>query len=131
MNGKSFFRLLLRWIIAAGAVCFAAWVLPGIEVADFGTALLVALVLGLLNALVKPILHFLSMPLIILTLGLFLLVINAVLLYFVGDIVPGFQVKGLWPALWGSLIISIFTSLFSGKSKVRVKTNGNNNTGVQ
>lgn len=131
MNGKSIFRLLLNWLVAAGAVCLAAWILPGIEVESFRTALLVALVLGLLNAIIKPILQFLSLPLIILTLGLFLLVINAVLLYFVGDIVPGFQVYGFWPALWGSLIISIVSSLFSGKSKVRVKTNRNNDSGIQ
>jgi putative membrane protein len=121
--GKKVFRMLLHWLATAGAVLLADWLLAGIHVDGFRSALIVSLVLGLLNVIVRPIIRFLSLPLIVLTLGLFLLVINALMLYFVEEIVPGFQVDGFWSALLGSLIISIVSSLFTGKAKVRTNRN--------
>ena len=105
--------LLLIWILNAVALLIVAYVLPGITVASFGSALIAALVLGLLNMLVKPVLVVLTLPITIVTLGLFLLVLNALLFWFVGSILKGFQVEGFGWALLGALIYSIVTGLFS------------------
>jgi putative membrane protein len=119
-------RMIIKVLGTALAVYLAARWVNGITVDDFWTAILVALVLALLNAIVKPILQLISIPLIILSLGLFLLVINAVLLIFVGDLVPNFTVDGFWPAVWGSLIISIVSYFLDPPRK---KNDGNNNGG--
>lgn len=105
-------RLLIKWLATSVAVYFADWLFTGIRLDGFGTALIVALVLGLLNAFIKPILQLLSVPLIVLTLGLFLLVINAVILLFASELIgTAFRVDGFWPALWGSIVISLVTYL--------------------
>ncbi|MBC8041895.1 MAG: phage holin family protein [Rhizobacter sp.] len=106
-------NLLITWLITAVAVYAAASFVPGITVRDFGSALIVALVLGLLNAFVKPVLVFLTLPVTIVTLGLFLLVINALILYFVAYLLKGFEVNGFVPALLGSIVISIVSYLLS------------------
>ena len=98
-------HLLLRWLINALAVLLAAYVIPGIAVSGFYAALIVALVLGILNALVRPLLILLTLPINILTLGLFTFVINALLLWFVGSVVKGFTVDGFGAAFWGALLI--------------------------
>ena len=105
--------LLLIWILNAVSLLVVAYVLPGITVASFGSALIAALVLGLLNMLVKPVLVVLTLPITIVTLGLFLLVLNALLFWFVGSILKGFQVDGFGWALLGALIYRNVTSLFS------------------
>ena len=97
--------LLLRWIINAGAVLLAAYVVPGITVSGFYTALVVALVLGIMNALIRPILIFLTLPITLLSLGLFTLVINALLFWFVSTVVKGFGVAGFGAAFWGALLV--------------------------
>ncbi|NTU68565.1 MAG: phage holin family protein [Chlorobiaceae bacterium] len=99
-------RILLTWIINATAVYATALLLQGITIRNFGAALIVALVLGLVNALVKPVLVFFSIPFIILTLGLFLLVINALMLQLAAVFVEGFTVTGFWWAVLGSVCIS-------------------------
>lgn len=105
--------ILLMWLINALAVYATASLLGGIYVKSFWAALLVALVLGLINAIVKPILVFFSIPFIIVTLGLFLLIINALLLMLAAAIVDGFTVDGfLWAAL-GSLVISLVSWMLS------------------
>ena len=105
--------ILLMWLINALAVYATASLLGGIYVKSFWAALLVALVLGLINAIVKPILVFFSIPFIIVTLGLFLLVINALLLMLAAAIVDGFAVDSfLWAAL-GSLVISLVSWMLS------------------
>lgn len=86
--------LLLVWILNAVALLVVAYILPGITVASFGSALIAALVLGLLNTLVKPVLVLLTLPITIVTLGLFLLVLNALVFWFAGSILKGFQVNG-------------------------------------
>jgi putative membrane protein len=104
---KSF---LQRWLINAVAVMVAANLVKGIEYQSLGGLLVASLLLGIFNTLLRPLLVLLSLPLVIFTLGLFTLVINALLLYFVGSLVKSFVVANFWAAFWGSLIIS-FVSL--------------------
>src|SRR6266542_626243 len=98
---------LQRWLINAVAVMVAANLVKGIDYQTLSGLLVASLLLGNFNALLRPLLFLLSLPLVILTLGLFTLVINALLLYFVGALVKSFAVAGFWPAFWGSLVISI------------------------
>lgn len=104
---------IIRLLLNGLAVVLSAYLLPGVSVEDYGTALIVALILAVVNVIVKPILVVLTIPITILTLGLFLLVINAALILFVDNLVSGFHVKGFWWALLFSLILSIFNSLFN------------------
>ena len=105
--------LLLVWILNAVALLVVAYILPGIQVASFMSALGAAVVLGLLNMLVKPVLQLLTLPLTIVTLGLFLLVVNALVFWLAGSILKGFQVTGFWWAFIGAILYSIVTSLLS------------------
>ena len=107
MNG------IVRFLLSGVAVLLTAYLLPGVHVEHYGYALLVAALLSIANVLVKPILVVLTIPITILTLGLFLLVINAAIILLVDYFVPGFNVDGFWWALGFSLILSIFNSLFS------------------
>ena len=111
MNG------ILRFLLSGLAVVLAAYLLPGVHVEHYGYALLVALVLTIVNWIVKPILIVLTIPITVLTLGLFLLVINALMILLVDSLVPGFSVDGFWWALAFSLILSLFNSLFSDITK--------------
>lgn len=111
MNG------VVRFLLSGLAVLLTAYLLPGVDVTHYGYALLVAAVLGLANAIVKPILIILTIPITIVTLGLFLLVINALVIMIVDYFVPGFHVEGFWWALAFSLILSVFNSLFGDMSK--------------
>ncbi len=106
--------LLARWIVNAAVLLLVAYLYPeGVKVASFGAALLAALVLGLVNAIVRPILVVLTLPVTLLTLGLFLFVINALLFWFVAEVVHGFSVGGFGAALIGSILYSLFTLLTS------------------
>ena len=100
-------RLLISWVINALALLALPYIFESIRVEGFYTALITALVLGLVNALIRPLLILLTLPINILTLGLFTFVINALLLYFVGQLIPGFHVDTFWSAFWGALIISV------------------------
>lgn len=102
---------LLRWIVLALAVWVASALVPGITHDDWTSLFIAALVLGILNTFIKPILNILSLPFILVTLGLFLLVINALLLMFAAKIVDGFHVDGFWSAVGGSVVISIVSFL--------------------
>ena len=104
---------IIRLLLNGLAVVLTAYLLPEVEVRDYGTALIVALILAVVNVVVKPILVVLTIPITILTLGLFLLVINAAIILFVDNLVGGFEVGGFWWALLFSLILSIFNSLFN------------------
>jgi putative membrane protein len=106
-------RLLIRWLISAGAVFLLPHLFAAIEVKSFYVALAVAVVLGLLNAVVRPILILLTLPVTLLTLGLFIFVINALLFWFVSSFVPGFHVDGFWPAMWGSILYSLITFILN------------------
>ena len=105
--------LLARWIINAAALLLVAYIYPGVQVASFFAALIAALVLGLVNAIVRPLLVILTLPVTLLTLGLFLFVINALLFWFVAEVVQGFTVTGFWAALIGSVLYSLITLLTS------------------
>ncbi len=105
------------------ALLLAAYLLrPGIELDGLGSALVAGLLLGLINAIVRPILVVLTFPITLLSLGLFLLVLNAFCLWLVSVFVPGFHVAGFWPAFWGALIVSvvswILTALISDRGRV-------------
>ena len=107
--------LLLRLIINAAVLFAIAYyhVVPGVHVNNWEGALIAALILGIVNAIIKPILVILSLPLEVLTLGLFTFVINALLFWFVGSIGIGMTVDGFWPALWGSIILTVVSWILS------------------
>ena len=105
--------LLLRWVLNAAALLAVAYLYPGVSVESFLAALIAALVLGLVNAVVRPILVILTHPATLLTLGLFIFVINAFLFWFVAEIVQGFRVTGFVAALVGSILYSLITLLTS------------------
>lgn len=107
-------KLLLRLLATAALVLLIANFLPGVHVISFTTAVIVAVVLGLLNLFVKPILVILTLPVTFFTLGLFLLVINAIIILLCTKIVGGFNVDTFWTALWFSIILSILQSIANG-----------------
>jgi putative membrane protein len=118
-------RIILRLLIYTCAVLITAWLLPGVEVENFSTAVMVAIALAILNTFIRPILVFLTIPVTIVTLGLFLLVINALIILLIGKIVPGFVVDGFWWALLFSVILSIIASLFGTSSTTIVRRHEN------
>jgi len=105
--------MILLWILNAVALLIVAYLLPGIVVTGFGSALIAAIVLGLLNTLVKPVLILLTLPVTIVTLGLFLFVINALVFWFAGSILSGFKVNGFWWAVIGAILYSVISSLLA------------------
>ena len=100
-------NVLVKWLISALIIIVIAYILPGAEVSGFIAAIVAALVIGLINAFIKPVLIILTLPINILTLGLFTFVINALLIMLASAIVPGFTVKNFWWALLFSLLLSI------------------------
>ncbi|HTD34856.1 MAG TPA: phage holin family protein [Candidatus Elarobacter sp.] len=105
--------LLVRLVVNAVALIVVAYVVPGIHVNGIGSALVAAIVLGVVNAVLRPILVVLSLPLELVTLGLFTLVINALLFWLVGALHVGLTVDGFWPAFWGAIVMSIVSWLIS------------------
>jgi putative membrane protein len=105
--------LLIRWLVLTAAILAASYMLEGITVTSFWSALAAAAILGVLNVILRPIILILTLPVNILTLGLFTFVINAALLMLVSGLISGFDVHGFWPALWGSIIISIVSWLLT------------------
>lgn len=99
--------ILFRWIVLTVAILFAAYVIDGIHVSGFLSALFAAAILGVLNAFLRPILIILTLPFNILTLGLFTFIINALLLKMAAGVIKGFEIDGFWPAILGALLISI------------------------
>ena len=99
--------ILLRWLLSALSVMIVAYLIPGITVNSFLVALVVALVLGLVNAVLRPLLVLLTLPVTIFSLGLFVLVINGLLFLLVAKIVPGFHVDGFGPAFFGAIVLAI------------------------
>jgi len=106
-------RLLLVWIINALSLLALPYLFDSIRVDGFYTAMIVAVVLGLVNALIRPLLILLTLPATILTLGLFIFVINGLLFWFVGTFIKGFTVAGFWPALFGAIAYSVISWLCS------------------
>lgn len=107
-------NLLIKILITGALVLLISNFMPGVHVASFTTALLVAIVLGLLNIFIKPILVLFTLPVTILTLGLFLLVINALIIILCTNIVGGFSVDTFWTALFFSIILSLLQSIMNG-----------------
>lgn len=110
-------NLLIRILLTAVLVLIISRVLPGVRVEDFMTSVIVAIVLGLLNLFVKPILIIFTLPVTIITLGLFLLVINALVILLCAELVSGFTVRSFWNALLFSVVLSIFQSLIFSLGK--------------
>ena len=102
-------RLILLWILNAVALLAVAYLMPSIHVASFGAALLAALLLGLVNAVLRPLLLLLTLPVTLLTLGLFIFVINGLMFWLAGSLIEGFAVGGFWPAVFGSLLYSVIS----------------------
>lgn len=100
-------KLLAHWVLSALCLILVAHYVPGFFVKGFGTALIAAVVIGLVNGTIGVFLKLITFPLAILTFGLFWLLINALMLKFAAVLVPGFEVRGIWPAIWGALILSL------------------------
>jgi putative membrane protein len=106
-------RILLVWILNAVSLWLVTVALPGVALADYVSAFVAALVLGLVNAVIKPILIILTLPVTVLTLGLFLLALNGLLFWGVASVLPGFHVAGFWWGVLGALLYSLLTWAFS------------------
>jgi putative membrane protein len=100
-------KLLIKWLLSAAALLLVAYVYQGVQVSSFTAALIAAFVIGLLNAVVRPILVILTLPVTVITLGLFLFVINALMFWAAASLLNGFEVRGFVAALIGSLIYSV------------------------
>lgn len=111
-------KLLLRWLFNAIGLWIATEIIPGVHVTNWRALLIAALLLGLVNAIVRPVLVFLTLPITLLTLGLFLVVINACMLLLVAWIVPGFAISGL---LWSGVLAALWMSLFGLATQAALK----------
>ena len=100
-------KIIIRWLLLAAALLLVAYLYPGVTIKSFGSAMIAAFVLGLFNTLLRPILVLLTLPVTVVTLGLFLFVINALMFYFAASVLNGFHVNGFAAALIGSLIYSL------------------------
>lgn len=101
-------RILISWLVNAAALYVTAWIVPGILISGgLGPLLLAALVIGLINAIVRPVAVVLTLPITILTLGIFYLVLNGLLFYLAAAVTPGFALEGFWAAVLGALVMSV------------------------
>jgi putative membrane protein len=106
-------RLLVRWVLNAAVLYLISFLVAGFYIDTFYAAIIAVLVLGIVNALIKPLLLLITLPINILTLGLFTFVINGLLFWFVATFVKGFNVDGFMPAFWAALLFSIFSIIIS------------------
>jgi putative membrane protein len=106
-------RLVLVWLINTVSLIAVAYLMPSISVSSLASALVAALVLGLVNTIIRPILVLLTLPVTIVTLGLFIFVINGLLFWFVGSFIEGFVVAGFWPGVFGAIVYSVISWLLS------------------
>lgn len=120
--------LLIRFVVTGIAVFLASQVVDGIRIDGLGAGLAAVVVLAFLNAIVRPLLYLFSLPLIIVSLGLFMVVINALLLHLAAYLVKGFIVEGFWPAVWGAVLISVVSTILnlwvSEEGRVEIVTRG-------
>lgn len=105
-------NLLLNWLLSTVALLIVTWIVPGFEISSFWSALLAAVVVGIINATIGFILKILTFPLTIVTIGLFWFVINALMLKLAAGLVPGFRINGFIPAFLGAIVLSIINLLF-------------------
>lgn len=113
LDGGHIMGLLLHWLVFTLAIVITAYILPGIKVSGFGAALVTAVVLGIINTIIRPVLIFFTLPINIFTLGLFTLVINALLILLTAAMVPGFNVAGFWWAVLFSIILSVINAILN------------------
>ena len=104
-------KMLVHWVLSALCLLLVAQFVPGFFVRGFGTALIAPIVIGLVNGTIGMLLKIVTFPLTLVTFGLFWLLINALMLKFAALFVPGFEVRGLWPAFWGGLILSVLNMI--------------------
>jgi len=114
-------QLLVRWLVLAAGVALATKVVPGISCSDGSTLIVVALLLSFFNAILKPILLLFTLPFIVLTMGLGVVLINALLFYWAGNLVDGFHVATLWSAVWGGVTVSVTNLVASALIRSRPK----------
>lgn len=107
-------KLVVKWLVNAAALYVAVRLLPGIEASTTGTILIAAVVIGLVNATLKPIAVILTLPITVVTLGLFYLVVNGAMLYLVAALIPGLAIAGFGSAVLGAIVISVVGTLLSG-----------------
>lgn len=100
---------LIRWVINALVLLVIPYLVKGVEISNFFIALIAALVLALVNTMIRPIILVLTLPINILTLGLFTLVVNGLMFWFVASFIRGFDIAGFWPAFWAALVYSVFS----------------------
>lgn len=105
--------LLIRWLLFAISLLFIAWLIPGITIENFNAALLASFIIGLVNVFIRPIFVVITIPITIITLGLFIFIINALLFGLVAYLVPGFEVDGFLSALLGSILLSIISTFIN------------------
>jgi putative membrane protein len=106
-------RILVVWLINTLALVAVAYLMPSVNIASAGAAVVAALVLGLVNAVIRPLLVLLTLPVTVLTLGLFIFVINGLLFWAVAELVPGFEVAGFWAGVLGAIVFSLISWLLS------------------
>lgn len=106
-------NFLLTWLLAAVSLVITAYLVPGFVINSFVAALIAAVILGLVNAIVRPILVLLTLPITIVSLGLFLFIVNAITIWLAGYLTPGFDVNGFIPALIGSIVLTIVSSILN------------------
>jgi putative membrane protein len=107
-------RFLARMVLNGLAIVIAAWIVPGLQLTGVVPALVAGAILGVVNALVRPVLLILTLPLTLVTLGFFIFVINALCLGLTAAIVPGFEISGFWAAFFGALLVSIVSWILNG-----------------
>ena len=116
------FGLITRWLLTALSLILATKIVPGIHIASISTLFIAALALGLINAIIRPLLIFFTLPLTIVTLGLFILLINGFTFWLAARFVPGFTVDGFWPAMFGAIVVSFLSWVFSSFIKMGEKS---------
>jgi putative membrane protein len=117
-SGFSIVNLLITWLVSALAVWLSAKLIPGVRIESFGVALVAAVVLGLVNALVRPLLVVLTLPITVVTLGLFLLVVNAATVGLAAYMIQGFTINGLFPAIFFSLVLTLVSWVLESVSSM-------------
>lgn len=110
-------RLLISLLLNALALILTAYIVPGFEVANFQSALLAAIVLAIINTFIKPVLLFLTLPLTVVTLGLFIFVVNAIVLFMTTYFVSGLTINGWMPAILGAIVLSVVSTILSSLAK--------------
>ena len=118
-------RFLIRLLLNGIAILVAAWLVPGLHLASPGAALLAGVILGFVNAIIRPVLFLLTLPFTLVTLGLFIFVLNAICLGLTAAVLPGFEIASYWAALLGAIVVTvvswILNGLFVGKHERRVE----------